>query len=63
MEFKNQRDIDIAARSTAIGRFWGRRPDLWNVYFRREFDMTLDNHLFANGESLFPYMRENGLAV
>jgi len=53
MEFKSQRDIDIAAK------IYGDRPllgdvldDSWNVKFTQEFNMTSDSHLFVTQDEL-----------
>ncbi len=53
MEFKNQRDIDIAAKIYDGHPLLGEQlPDTWNVKFTREFDMTNDSHLFHTREQL-----------
>ncbi|MDO9585764.1 MAG: hypothetical protein Q7I93_04675, partial [Syntrophales bacterium] len=53
MEFKSQRDIDIAAKIYGVWPLLGEvRKDSWNVKFTREFDMTNDSHLFVTREDL-----------
>jgi hypothetical protein len=61
MEFKNQQDIDIASKiydeNLLIGQFL---RDKCKTKFTREFDMTLDSHIFhseeyiANKQELLP---------
>ncbi|MFH1912442.1 MAG: hypothetical protein ABIK91_10565, partial [Pseudomonadota bacterium] len=53
MEFKSQRDIDIAAKIYGDWPLLGEvREDSWNVKFTREFDMTNDSHLFLTRDDL-----------
>ncbi len=53
MEFKNRREMEIAARIYANHPLLGEEvPDAWNVRFTREFDMTNDSHLFRDREWL-----------
>jgi hypothetical protein len=50
MEFRSQRDVDIATQIYADHPLLGDDvPDSWNVHFAREFDMTNDSHLFHTG--------------
>jgi len=47
MEFKNQREADIAARVFDDHPLLGDETlDTWNASFTREFDMTNDSHFF-----------------
>jgi hypothetical protein len=47
MEFKSQRDIDIAAKIYGNWPLLGEeRPDSWNIELVREFDTSTDSYLF-----------------
>jgi hypothetical protein len=53
MEFKSQRDIDIAAKIYGDRPLLGEvREDSWNVKFTTEFHMTNDSHLFVTRDDL-----------
>jgi hypothetical protein len=53
MEFKNQREIDVATKIYASHPLLGEEvPNTWNVRFTREFDMTNDSYLFYSRASL-----------
>jgi hypothetical protein len=46
MEFKSQRDIEIAKKMLAFPALGAQVDDKWNFALTREFDMTNDSHLF-----------------
>lgn len=53
MEFRSQRDIDIAAQIYSDWPLLGEvREDSWNVKFTAEFHMTNDSHLFITRDDL-----------
>ncbi|MFZ3114038.1 MAG: hypothetical protein WA133_07635, partial [Syntrophales bacterium] len=53
MEFKSQRDIDIATKIYGDWPLLGEvREDSWNVKFTTEFHMTNDSHLFVARDKL-----------
>jgi len=55
MEFKSQRDIDIATRIYGDWPLLGDKlEDTWNVKFRSELHMTNDSHLFKSAPTDCP---------
>ena len=46
MEFKCDRDVDIAEKMLRFPLLGQTLPDRWNVRFTQEFNMTSDSHLF-----------------
>lgn len=53
MEFKSQRDIDVATQIYGDLQLLGEKlEDTWNVQFNTELHMTNDSHLFANPDDM-----------
>ncbi len=56
MEFKNEMDMHIAEKMLKFPLLGDELPDKWNLRLTREFDMTMDSHLFKTepGEGRLP---------
>jgi len=56
MEFKNDRDIEIAEKMLAFPMLGEKLEDTWNLSLTSEFHMTNDSHLFktADGPARLP---------
>ena len=53
MEFKSQRDIDVATKIYGDWPLLGDKlEDIWNVKFNTELHMTNDSHLFVDPEDV-----------